>query len=136
MPPSSVPPDEDDLSPLSGAQIEIMNLVWARGETTVTEIWKALQRARPVARTTVLTVMDRLEKKGWLKRRLAEQQHLYSAARSREATLGGMVERLVATAFAGSAEDLVVALLDGRGVTKDEAKRIRTLIEKARRKRS
>jgi predicted transcriptional regulator len=131
-----MPPDEDDLSPLSGAQIEIMNLVWARGETTVTEIWKALQQTRPVARTTVLTVMDRLEKKGWLKRRLAEQQHLYSAARSRETTLGGMVERLVATAFAGSAEDLVVALLDGRGVTKDEAKRIRTLIEKARRKRS
>lgn len=129
-------PAEDDLSPLSGAQMEIMNIVWARGETTVSDVWKALQQKRAVARTTVLTVMDRLEKKGWLKRRVADQQHFYSAARSREATLGGVVERLVDTAFAGSAEDLVVALLDGRGVTDEEARRIRTLIQKARRKQS
>lgn len=126
--------DENDLSPLSGAQIEIMNLVWARGEATVSDVWKELQQKRPVARTTVLTVIDRLEKKGWLNRRIVDQQHLYSAARSRETTLGGMVERLVETAFAGSAEELVVALLGGRGVSDDEAKRIRALIEKARRK--
>lgn len=126
--------DEEDLSPLSDSQVEIMNLVWARGEATVSEIWKDLQTQRPIARNTVLTVMDRLEKKGWLKRRVVDQQHLYSAARSREVTLGGMVERLVETAFAGSAEDLVVALLDGRGVSDAEAKRIRALIEKARKK--
>ena len=127
---------EDDLSPLSSAQIEIMNLVWAQVETTVSDIWKELQQKRPVARTTVLTVMDRLEKKGWLNRRVVDQQHLYSAARPRKSTLGGMVERLVETAFAGSAEDLVVALLDGRGVSESEAKRIRALIEKAKRKPS
>lgn len=128
--------ETEDLAPLSGAQLEIMNLVWARGETTVTEIWKELEARRPLARTTVLTVMDRLEKKGWLKRRAEGQQHYYSAARSRANTLGGLVERLVETAFAGSAEDLVMALLDGRGVTADEAKRIRRLIDKARRNRS
>jgi predicted transcriptional regulator len=125
-----------DLSPLSGAQIEIMNLVWELGETTVSEVWKSLQKKRPVARTTVLTVIDRLEKKGWLRRRVADQQHFFSAARTRQETLGGIVERLVQTAFAGSAEELVVALLDGRGVSDAEAKRIRTLIEKARRKQS
>src|SRR5437773_5885877 len=130
-----MPPEEEDLSPLSGAQIEIMSLVWAQGETTVSEVWKSLKKRRPVARTTVLTVIDRLEKKGWLRRRVADQQYFYAAARTRQATLGGMVERLVDTAFAGSAEDLVVALLDGRGVSDSEAKRIRTLIEKAQRKR-
>ena len=127
---------DEELSPLSGAQIEIMNLVWGRGKATVSDIWKDLQQKRPVARTTVQTVMDRLEKKGWLSRRVVDQQHLYSAVRTREATLGGMVERLVETAFAGSAEDLVVALLGGRGVSDEEAKRIRALIEKARRKPS
>jgi len=128
--------EKDHLSPLSGAQIEIMNLIWARGEAGVSDIWKALQQKRPVARTTVLTVMDRLEKKGWLHRRIVDQQHLYSAARARDVTLGGMVQRLVETAFAGSAEELVVALLGGRGVSDEEAKRIRALIEKARRKQS
>ena len=129
-------PKAEHLPPLSGAQIEIMNLVWGRGEVTVTEVWKALEERRPVARTTVLTVIDRLVKKGWLRRRAAGQQHFYSAARSREATLGGLVERLVDTVFAGSAENLVVALLDGRGVTDDEAKRIRNLIQQSRRNRS
>ncbi len=125
-----------DLAPLSDAQIEIMDLVWARSEATVTEIWKLLAARRSVARTTVLTVMDRLVKKGWLRRRTSDQQHVYSAARTREATLGGLVHRLVDTAFAGSAESLVVALLDGRGVSDAEAKRIRKLIQEARRKQS
>ena len=128
-------PEAERPAPLSGAQIEIMNVLWARGEATVTEVWKTLADQRPLARTTVLTVMDRLVKKGWLKRRAQGPQHLYSAARSREATLGGLVHRLVDTVFAGSAENLVVALLDGRGVTDEEAIRIRTLIQ-ARRKRS
>ena len=129
-------PSEDVLSPLSPAQLEIMNLVWARGEATVSEVWKTLAEQRPIARTTVLTVMDRLEKKGWLKRRAEAQQHYYSATRSRESTLGQLVDRLVETAFAGSAEELVLALIDGRGVTDDEAKRIRRLIDKARRNQS
>jgi predicted transcriptional regulator len=129
-------PKAEHLPPLSGAQIEIMDVVWARGEVTVTEVWKALEERRPIARTTVLTVIDRLVKKGWIRRRAASQQHFYSAARSREATLGGLVERLVDTVFAGSAENLVVALLDGRGVSDEEAKRIRILIQQSRRKRS
>ena len=124
------------LPPLSGAQIEIMDLVWTRGEVTVTEVWKVLEERRPVARTTVLTVIDRLVKKGWLKRRTAGPQHFYSAAQARQPTLGGVVERLIDTVFAGSAENLVVALLEGRGVTDEEAKRIRELIQKSRRKHS
>jgi len=128
--------EAESLAPLSAAQIEIMNLIWSRGEATVTEIWKALSIERAVARTTVLTVMDRLEKKGWLRRRAEGSQHFYSAARTRESTLGKLVDRLVETAFAGSSEELVVALLDGRGVTDEEARRIRRLIDKARRRRS
>lgn len=128
--------NDDTLAPLSEAQIEIMDLVWDHGETTVTDLWNALSERRAVARTTVLTVMDRLVKKGWLKRRTVEREHVYSAARTREVTLGGLVRRLVDTAFAGSAENLVVALLDGRGVTEEEAKRIRKLIDQSRRKRT
>ena len=128
--------DEDNLAPLSGAQLEIMNLVWERGEVTVSDVWKALRGKRAVARTTVLTVIDRLEKKGWLKRRVIAHQYLYSPARGRAATLGGIVDRLVESAFAGSPEELVAALLDGRGVTDEEARRIRTLIQKSRRKKS
>ena len=117
--------------PLSEVQMEIMNIVWERGEITVGDLWQELSLRRPVARNTVLTHMMRLEEKGWLLRRANGNLFQYSAAVERAGVLGQMVSRLVDTAFAGSAEGLVMSLLDGRGITKKEAARIRTLIEKS-----
>jgi predicted transcriptional regulator len=128
-------PKPEELPALSEAQLEIMHVVWAGGEVTVTDVWNALAPRRPVARNTVLTLMDRLEKKGWLKRRADGQTHYYSAAAPRAATLGRVVERLVDAAFAGSAEGLVLALLEGRGVSAEEARRIRQLIDDASNRR-
>src|SRR2546423_525410 len=48
------------LPALSEAQLEIMQLVWERGEVTVTDVWSVLAQRRGVARNTVLTLMDRL----------------------------------------------------------------------------
>jgi predicted transcriptional regulator len=121
---------------LSEAQLEIMDLVWTAGEVTVGEVWKALARRRKVARNTVLTLMERLEKKGWLRRRVEGHVFRYSAAVGRDAALGRIVGRLVETAFGGSAEGLLMALLDERGVTSAEAERIREMIDKAKRLKS
>jgi predicted transcriptional regulator len=123
------------LPALSQAQLEIMDVVWAGGEVTVTDVWNVLAQRRQVARNTVLTLMDRLERKGWLKRRAEGQTHYYSASAPRADTLGGVVRRLVDSAFAGSAEALVLALLEGRGVSAEEARRIRQLIDNAKTRR-
>jgi predicted transcriptional regulator len=120
------------LPPLSDTQLEIMHLVWEGGEVTVTDVWSALTRRRRVARNTVLTLMERLQRKGWLVRRVDGQTHQYRAAVPRASTLGNVVGRLVDAAFAGSAEALVLALLQGRGVSDEEARRIRRLIDNAR----
>jgi BlaI family penicillinase repressor len=118
-------------SPLSEAQLEIMNLVWDRGEVTVAEVWKALAVRRKVARNTVQTMMVRLEEKGWLRSLTEEHAFRYRAAVPREAVQGMMVRRLLDSAFGGSAEGLVLALLDGRGMTPAEADRVRALIQGA-----
>jgi predicted transcriptional regulator len=123
-------------SQLSETQLEIMNLIWRAREATVGEVWKALARRRQVARNTVLTLMERLEKKGWLRRRVEGHVYQYAAAVGREAALGKIVGRLVDTAFDGSPEGLMMALLDERGVTAAEAERIRTMIDKAKRSKS
>ena len=78
------------LPALSEAQLEIMDVVWEGGEVTVTDVWNVLAGRRQLARNTVLTLMDRLEKKGWLKRRAEGQTHFYSAASPRADTLGGV----------------------------------------------
>ena len=49
----------------------------------------------------------------------------------REATLGTVVRRLVDTAFGGSAEGLVLALVHGRGISKEEARKIKKMIDRA-----
>ena len=123
--------ESEPLPPLSESQLEIMNVVWDRGEATVADVWKALCVRRQVARNTVLTMITRLEEKGGLCRDATGHAFRYRAAAPREATLGTMVRRLVDTTFGGSAEGLVMALLHGRGVSKDEARRIRAMIERA-----
>ncbi len=127
------------LPPLSQAQLEIMNVVWEQGDVTVADVWKALSGQRKVARNTILTMLMRLEEKGWLARDAQGHAHRYRATVPREATMGSMIKQLVETAFGGSAEGLMMALLQGRGVSKDEAAKIRRMIDQAeeqRRRRS
>lgn len=76
--------------------------------------------------------MTRLAEKGWLKHRKKGRAFLFRAAVPRETTLRGLVGRLVDTAFSGSAEGLVLAMLEGRGLSSEEADRIRKLIDDAK----
>jgi predicted transcriptional regulator len=117
-------------SPLTDAQREIMQVVWARGEATVSEVRDALA-SRKLARNTIQTMMVRLEEKGWLKHREEGRRFRYSAKVTQRTSLGAKVVQLVDHVFAGSPEDMVSALVEYRGLTKDEAMRIRAMIDKA-----
>lgn len=120
-----------DTSPLTPAQREIMQLVWDRGEVTVAEVRAALSTKRDVARNTVQTMMVRLEDRGWLTHREAGRTFVYSAGRPRKASLGAKVSQMVDRWFAGSPEEMVTALIEYRGLTPDEAERIREMIGNA-----
>ena len=122
-----------DPVPLSARQIEIMNIIWARGKASVAEVWEEMSARHNLARNTVQTLMTRLEEKGWLGHFEEGQAFRYFARRRREATLREMVEQMVDVAFAGSADSLVMALLEARGVSADEAQRIRAMIAQAER---
>jgi len=114
---------------LSEFQMEIMNIVWDLGEASVANVVDQLTARRPVARSTAQTMLMRLEDKGWLKHRKDGSAFRYSPTRDRAGTLNEIVSRLVNTSFNGSVEGLVLALLDGRGISDDEAKRITQLID-------
>jgi predicted transcriptional regulator len=76
-------------------------------------------------------MMVRLEQKGWLKHREDGRTFVYSAKAPRTVSLGAKVNQMVDRLFAGSPEELVTALIEYRGLTKEEAKRIRTMIEES-----
>ncbi len=115
--------------PLSDVQMEIMEVVWAQGEATVADVWKSLQ-GRSVSRNTIQTLMARLDDRGWLRHRSDGKTFHYQAAHPREAAQQQLVRNLVETAFGGAAEGLVMTLLDV-GVSANEARRIREMIEQA-----
>ncbi len=121
-----------ELPPLSRAQREIMELVWDQGELGVQEATALLNKQRPAARNTVRTLMERMREKGWLKHRTQGRSFLYSATVPREDSLGQRVMDIVDKACGGNPEKLMMALLDYRGLSEDEAKRIRKMLDSAK----
>lgn len=128
-------PDNDEMPPLSEAQTEIMNIVWDLGEATMNQVWAALMASREIARNTIQTQLTRLVEKGWLTHRSEGKAFYYRATVPREEARNQVVQRVVDAVFGGSAEGLVMSLLDGRTLSRAEADRIRDLISKAEEER-
>jgi len=120
-----------DTTPLTEAQREIMEVVWENNEVTVTQVRDELTQRREVARNTIQTMIVRLEERGWLKHREEGRTFWYSANRPRTASLGAKVAQMVDRWFAGSPEEMVTALMEYRGLSTDEADRIREMIDSA-----
>lgn len=92
-----------DLPPL---ELACMKALWALNEATVEEIRADLMPRRPLAYTTVLTVMDRLARKGAADRRKRGRAHVYTPAVAEEAVREHALERLIGDFFQGSREQL------------------------------
>lgn len=120
-----------DTTPLTEAQREIMEVVWDNEEVTVTQVREELAQKREVARNTIQTMIVRLEERGWLKHREEGRTFWYSANRPRTASLGAKVAQMVDRLFSGSPEEMVTALMEYRGLSPDEADRIKEMIDAA-----
>lgn len=120
------------LTNLSQSQREIMEIVWERGEVSAIDVREILSEKRDLAKNTVRTLLERMEDKGWLKHREDGRTFLYSAAQPREASIGQKVLEVVEHVCGGSPEELMTALLDYRGLTPQELKRIRAMLDEAK----
>ena len=116
---------------LTDLQLEIMGVLWARGEATAVDVREAL--ARDLAPTTVSTLLSRLERKGVVTHRTEGRQFVFRAAveearvkRSLVGELGELADRL----FAGDVAELVTQLLAESDVGPDDLARVREMIER------
>ena len=116
---------------LTGTQLEIMEVVWEAGSAGIkaAEIWQLLCEERDVARTTVLTMVQRLERRGWLRRCADDKVVHYCAALTREEAAGNLAAGFVDEFFAGSASQMVMSLLGSRKIKKAELRRLRRLLD-------
>ncbi|HEY3968164.1 MAG TPA: BlaI/MecI/CopY family transcriptional regulator [Planctomycetaceae bacterium] len=127
---------DKELPTLSETQLEIMNVVWDHEQCSVADVWKILNDRRGVTRNTVHTLIGRLEEKGWLTHCEDGSAFTYAATVSREQAQQECVQRIIETVFDGSAEELVLTLLNGGIVSKTESERIRDMIAQAKRRKS
>jgi BlaI family transcriptional regulator, penicillinase repressor len=120
---------------LTSAQYEIMAAIWDREAegASVAEIWQAVSARRRVGRTTILNLVDRLERRGWLVRRDGEKPCHYLASLGREATADFLAGGFVDDFFAGSAANLVISLLGSKRLAAGEIDQLRRVLESTNR---
>ena len=112
---------------LTGQELEIMKIVWQRDSATVRDVYEALLERRKVAYTTVMTVMKILEQKKYLKKTLSDRAHVYRPAQPKGKVIGAMVRDFVNRVFDGSAEPLLLHLVEEHSLSREDLAEIAKL---------
>jgi BlaI family penicillinase repressor len=116
---------------LTRQELQIMKIMWRLGTATVRDVYEAIRKRRKVAYTTVMTVMNVLEQKKYLKKRLADRAYVYQATRSQDQVIKGMVKDFVNRVFDGAAEPLLVRLVKDRHLSGEELEKISQMIRES-----
>jgi BlaI family transcriptional regulator, penicillinase repressor len=116
---------------LTEQELEIMKIVWERDRATVRDVYEALLERRKVAYTTVMTMMKILEQKNYLKKSQEERAYVYRAAQPKRQVIGAMVKDFINRVFNGSAEPLLVHLVEEHHLTQKDLEEIARLRRKS-----
>src|SRR5271157_458005 len=109
---------------LTGQELEIMKIVWERESATVRDVYETLLERRKVAYTTVMTMMKILERKKYLKKTELDRAYVYRPAQPKRQVIGAMVKEFVNRVFNGSAQPLLVHLVEDHKLTPEELEEI------------
>ena len=120
----------DDGRKATDAELQILNILWLRGPSTVRKVHDALTKLRDIRYTTTLKTLQVMTGKGLVKRDESNRAHVYEAAVDREATQRSLVGDLVDKVFDGSAAGLVAGALSAK-TTPEEIEKIRQLLDEA-----
>jgi BlaI family transcriptional regulator, penicillinase repressor len=114
---------------LGPQEFQIMKVVWERGRVTVRDVYEALRKRRQIAYTTVMTMMNILDQKGFLKRIPGEDRaFVYEPARSQQTVTRAMVNEFLDRVFGGSANPLMLHLIKDKRLTKQDLDELRHAI--------
>jgi len=114
---------------LGELEMEVLREVWAAPGRTVQEVADELGRRRGCARTTVLTVMQRLDAKGYLKRRKVKGVFRYWPAQSRTKVMSGLIGQFVERFLDGSPAPFLAYLADGKDLNEEQSEQLRQIVE-------
>jgi BlaI family penicillinase repressor len=118
----------DQLTPL---ELEIMKVLWDLGQASVQQVQQLLTAEPQLAYTTVQTMLNVLHRKGKVKRSLIDRAYFYRPAVSRDQVVTSTMKYIIDRLFGGSAESLVMSLVQTRHLTPEKLERLRRRLDQA-----
>ena len=115
---------------LTDLELEIMKIVWRLEKATVRDVYEELNKRRKIAYTTVMTMMRILEQKKHVKKSQRDRAYVYQPSRPKKEVLRKMVQEFVNRVFNGSAEPLLVQLVEDSHVSEQTLKEVMRTLEK------
>ena len=106
-----------------------MKVVWQLETATVRQVYETMLEHRRIAYTTVMTMMNILEQKGYLKKRQDDRAYVYRPSQPKKQVIRSMVREFIDRVFNGSAEPLLVHLVEDEHLTEADLDEIRRTIK-------
>jgi len=120
----------------TASELEILQVLWTRGASTVREVYEVLSERRRIGYTSVLKLMQIMTDKGSVRRNETQRAHVYEVCQPAEKTKRGLAADVLERVFDGSASELMMHALAGRRASKEEIAELRRLINEHERKHS
>ena len=114
----------------TGAELEILQILWKNGASTVKSINDELNKNKKVGYTTTLKIMQIMYKKRLLNRERSGRSHIYKPVPQKDETQNVLLEKILETAFAGSASKLVMHALGRSKTSRKEIEEIKEYLTK------
>jgi predicted transcriptional regulator len=113
----------------TASELEILRVLWARGPSTVREVYEALREQKSLGYTTVLKLLQIMTAKGTVRRNEDQRAHVYQACQPATETKRQLVDDVLKRVFEGSASELMIHALEGRRTSKKELEELRRLLD-------
>jgi BlaI family penicillinase repressor len=118
----------------TSSELEILQVLWERGPSTVRDVYEAVSASKPVGYTTILKLLQIMTAKGTVRRNEEERAHVYEACEPAEKTKRKLAADVLQRVFDGSASQLMLHALASRRGSKQEIEELRQLLDEYERK--
>ena len=118
--------------PPTERELEILKVLWDRGEATVREVYEEMGRTSPVVQNTVQSFLRTMEEKGLVRHRVEGRTFIYQPTVPRDQTARGLVSRLLQRVFDGAVDQLVQSALSLKQASPEELARLEALVAEAK----
>ena len=113
-------------------ELEILQVLWTRGPSTVRQIFNLLRQSRGTGYSTTLKMIQVMTEKGLVRKDDSVRPQVYSPAQPQEQTQLELVDHLIQKGFAGSAMSLVLRAAAANRITSGELTQIKRMIDKVK----